>query len=647
MRSLPILVLAAFAGLLLLPAGAGAAVDDTLLVSRVGLDGAPADNTSSFNIDVQTATPSISGDGGRVAFVTQAGNLGSGPGLYVKDMTSGTLTFVSALTTPTGSGASPGALLMQQPRLADSGQFVCYIDFVGTTLHAFVRNLSTAATTDAGPAFLGSLDFHDNDDQRKFCDVSDDGNRIAYVTDVSHDAADTESPPPPGTANDPSLDVYVHDVSANTDTLASRADGAAGADGNGYSAGPEITPDGRFVVFRSRAASLSAENDDTVSNIYQRDLQTGTTRWVSRADGAAGGPGTASTLNNGVNLTSGSADAAQSNDGRYVAFESTQRDLDPAVPAVGTAAVYVRDLQAGTTHAAAVTRDATTGKAVALSGNSNLPTISADGRFVGLGSNGTALDPTSVTPTTGNIEKEFIRDTTSNRTALVSRGSGLLGAVNNGQASGAQISANGRFEVFASVATNLVPGDFSGPPTSFGGPTGVDIFVRELDPDRPLVADLPGAPKVSTPVLSTTLPSATTTVEAFTTPTLVTSLIGAKAAAAPATTSRSAPRAPKAVSVKLGEYGLLTLAVVRVKPGRLAHRKCLAAASPPRAKNKRCDRVSLVASKSLAGYEGANTFALSTVLGSRRLSAGSYRLRAIEYDLGLKIGERTRTFTIK
>ena len=70
---------------------------------------------------------------------------------------------------------------------------------------------------------------------------------IAYATDVSHDAADGEAPPAPGTPNNPSLDIYVHNVAANTDTLASRADGATGTDGNGYSAGPELTPDGRYV----------------------------------------------------------------------------------------------------------------------------------------------------------------------------------------------------------------------------------------------------------------------------------------------------------------------------------------------------------------------------------------------------------------
>ena len=188
MRSLLVVLAAAVAALAAVAAPAGAAVDDTVLVSRVGLTGAPADNTSSLNLDVQTATPSISGDGSRVAFITLASNLGSGPGLYVKEMTSGALTFIASLATPQGSGSSQNAMFLQQPRLADSGQFVCYIDFVGTTPHVLVRNLSTAATVDGGPAFLGSLDFHDNDSQRKFCDVSDDGNKIAYATDVSHDA---------------------------------------------------------------------------------------------------------------------------------------------------------------------------------------------------------------------------------------------------------------------------------------------------------------------------------------------------------------------------------------------------------------------------------------------------------------------------
>ncbi len=629
---------------------AHAAVDDTLLVSRVGLAGAPADAGSGYP-GSDTATPSISRDGGKVAFVTQATNLGAGPGLYVKDMTTGALQFISPLTTSAAAGSAPSVLFLQQPRLADSGRHLCYLDAVGGQTHVVVRDLDAGgAVHDAGEAVLGAPDFHDNAQQRKFCDVTDDGTKVVFATRRALDPADTEPSSATSAAAD---DVYLHDFRAGTDTLVSRADGPGGVDGaDGASVSPEITPDGRFVLFYSRAANLSPLDDDAAADVFQRDLQTGSTRWISRADGADGGPGAASTLNNGVNVTSGSADAAQSDDGRFVVFTSTRRDLDPAVPAVGTGSVYLRDTQQGTTRAAAVTR-APDGSPKAMQGNSNLPTITGDGRFVGLGSNGTQLDPTSATPATTFIEKEFVRDTVGNRTALVSRAPGVLGATNDGQASGAQLSGDGRFEVFASVATNLVPGDVHGPMTSFGTPTGVDVFVRTLDPDRPSVADLPGAPAVGVPQLATTLPAAPTPLQPFATPAAVKALLGTRSPARRRATAilAVASGAPVAVTIRLGEYGVVTFATDRLTTGRAvgkgARRRCVAAGGRPVPVRLRCTRAMAVATRSLAGYEGTNRFTLRAVTGRSHLARGRYRLRAVEYDLGLKTGTNERTFTVR
>ncbi len=85
--------------------------------------------------------------------------------------------------------------------------------------------------------------------------------------------------------------MFVRDLQANTTTLASRAAGAAGAAGDDVSAQPAISADGRFVAFSSAADNLSTEDDDAVSDVFVRDLQASTTTLVSRASGPGGAAG--------------------------------------------------------------------------------------------------------------------------------------------------------------------------------------------------------------------------------------------------------------------------------------------------------------------------------------------------------------------
>ena len=75
-------------------------------------------------------------------------------------------------------------------------------------------------------------------------------------------------------------------AAVNDTTLVSRASGPTGAAANDASDQPSVSADGRFVVFVSRADNLSADDNDSVANVFVRDLQAGTTTLVSRADGA-------------------------------------------------------------------------------------------------------------------------------------------------------------------------------------------------------------------------------------------------------------------------------------------------------------------------------------------------------------------------
>ena len=89
-------------------------------------------------------------------------------------------------------------------------------------------------------------------------------------------------------------------------------------------------------------------------------------------------------------------------------------------------------------------------------GRSSYPAISADGRFVVFESDASNL----VGGDTNGVRDIFVRDRSTGKTTLVSRSS--AGVQGNGGSLAAAISADGRFVVFESDASNLVGGDTAG-----------------------------------------------------------------------------------------------------------------------------------------------------------------------------------------
>lgn len=93
------------------------------------------------------------------------------------------------------------------------------------------------------------------------------------------------------------------------------------------------------------------------------------------------------------------------------------------------------------------------------------PVLSADARFVAFKSEASNL----VAGDTNNAIDAFVHDRVTGATVRVSVGSS--GVEGNGFCLNASISADGRFVVFGSTASNLVPGDTNGT---------ADVFVHEL-----------------------------------------------------------------------------------------------------------------------------------------------------------------------
>jgi Tol biopolymer transport system component len=113
---------------------------------------------------------------------------------------------------------------------------------------------------------------------------------------------------------------------------------------------------------------------------------------------------------------------------------------------------------------------------VLVSRASHSSSLSADGRFAAFTSSASNLDPDDG----DSISDVFVRDLETGMTTLVSRASGAASVKGNGDSRESSISADGRFVVFASEASNLDPDDSEGLGSSAPlGPT-LDVFLRDL-----------------------------------------------------------------------------------------------------------------------------------------------------------------------
>jgi Tol biopolymer transport system component len=205
-------------------------------------------------------------------------------------------------------------------------------------------------------------------------------------------------------------------------------------DADGGSILPDISADGRHVVFMSDASNLVPGDANKHADTFERDLSTGKVELVSVGlDGASG---------NGDSLS-----ATISGDGRVVAFRSFASNLVEG-DMNGRSDIFVRDMVAHVTTRISVGRAGAEADA-----DSDSAVISANGRFVAFRSAASNLVPGD----TNSVPDIFVADRNGGGLVRVSKSADGRQATLDSRTPA--ISADGSRVVFSSIAPTLVSGD--------------------------------------------------------------------------------------------------------------------------------------------------------------------------------------------
>ena len=288
-------------------------------------------------------------------------------------------------------------------------------------------------------------------------DLSADGRYVVFSSQATNLAAG-------GTST--YSDIFLKDRVSGAVTRLSIS--LTGGDGNGESTLPKNSADGRFVVFQSDAANLTAGDTNGYTDIFVWDRDDGSL--VNITGGAA-----AANPNNGSFQPDVASDGAG---GGVVVFE-TGKGL-AAADTCNSTDVYSYWLNGGT-----FTLVSSRANGTCVGVGSTDASVSGDGRFVAF----TGYSDTLVPGDTNGVADVFVKDLLTGAIVLASKAAdGTAGNLASGRA---QISLGGDWIVFESGATTLASTDANG--------TLPDVFVVA----NPLLTDeLQGGAGNDTYVLS-------------------------------------------------------------------------------------------------------------------------------------------------
>lgn len=424
-----------------------------------------ANHTGTDGGNHHSSNPTISEDGQRVAFETWATDLSAGitdangvTDVYLRDLSNDSPMMV--LVSHVDSDArTTGDFASQAPRISRNGSRVVYLsratnlddgvsDINGVCMDVVVYcvsdNRNQYVSVETQDATSGN-----GESTRTSHSLSADG-RFEVFTSRSSDLM-------PGDLNG-MPDVFLCDLLTGTMTLISHT--ASGPAASGLSGSAAISADGNFVVFESSAPDLDVTGPiSSFGGIYRWARETGEIVLVSLK--AAG--------TDGVNRLS--QHASISADGQRIAFDSLATDLVAGVTDTNNNSdVYLRDFSGAhpttvlVSHAAGSV--ATTGN-----GGSSLPQVSRDGGRIVYASAATDIE-LGATDLNSQGTDVIVFDVSGGANQYVSVETHGATSGNDGSyRTSHSLSADGRYEVFTSSASDLVSGDLN---------ATADVFLRDL-----------------------------------------------------------------------------------------------------------------------------------------------------------------------
>jgi|GEM_PF-3049838 len=430
---------------------------------------------------------SISADASTLAFASAATDLLAGDtnnlsDIFIYSRTTGQINRASV--SDAGEEANE---VSYTPALSADGRYVAFssdatnlvLDDTNGRRYIFVRDLVSGRTTRVSVDSAGKQGNGDSFNPQ----ISAGGRYVVFESDATNLV---------GGDSNGRRDVFVFD--RHTNIIRRVSLGPAGVEANRDSVMPNISADGRYVVYESLATNLVTDDTNNATDIFLYDRIDGSTRRVSApaGGGESDGPSTLASI---------------SDDNRFVVFRSFGANLVEG-DNNGSWDIFVVDLASGAVEIVSRSSDGTQGSPL-LSNPEVIPArpaLSATGRYVVYQS-----DAANLVPGDSNGKADiFLRDRQTGVTTRLSVSS--IGGEADAHAVAPVISSDARYAAFLSASRALAG----------GGNGHVALFLRDREAPTPTATPTVTPTFTATPTAtatSTASPAPTATPTATSTPT--------------------------------------------------------------------------------------------------------------------------------
>jgi hypothetical protein len=405
--------------------------------------------------------PAIAPDGGYVAYQSAASNLVNGDTNEVSDIFVRDEVGSQTVRVSVDSNGSQALGVSEFPSISVTGRWVVFEstasnlvdDDTNDETDIFLHDRDTDADgiyDEAGFISTRRISVDSNgveaDGSSSHAWFSPDGRFVAFHSLASNlVSGDTNA----------AQDIFVRDLQTNTTVRVSVS--SNGTQGNFESYYPSLSTSGRFVVFQSLASDLVSGDSNDMADIFVHDRD-------SDADGTFDEAGAVKTTrlsvdSNGMQSDNNSYFPSITGDGRYVVFYSYATNLISSdTNFVSDVFLHDRDTDADGSYDEAgsisTTRISLSSSGQEVNDDSySYRSISEDGRFVAFHSMASNL----ASGDTNGVSDVYLHDNQTGITSRISVASN--GTEGDNDSYFPAITANGKYVVFQSNATNLVSTD--------------------------------------------------------------------------------------------------------------------------------------------------------------------------------------------